>query len=158
MCKAFPVHRYIPIWNQVAKSKEDIPQKSFDKLNTLVTRKYRLLYLIITNKLMDLTSCLLMGLSITRCLCVFSTIVQVLQYRVIVFPAMVKQQLMNENVETCAKYFSANPQQRRMLENVETCAKYFSRLITLAAGQSEATAGNVRDLIQTLVVSTYRAC
>ena len=88
----------------------------------------------------------------------FSTIVQVLQYRVIVFPAMVKQQLMNENVETCAKYFSANPQQRRMLENVETCAKYFSRLITLAAGQSEATAGNVRDLIQTLVVSTYRAC
>jgi len=94
--------------------------------------------MIITNKLMDLTSCLMMGLCITRCLCVFSKIVKMLQYRLIVFPAMIKQQRMNENVETCAKYFS--------------------RLITLATGQSAATAFNVRDLIQALVVSTYRTC
>jgi len=45
-----------------------------------------------------------------------------------------------------------------MNENVETCTNYLSGLITLAAGQSEATAGNVRDLIQALVVSTYKTC
>ena len=50
---------------------------------------------------------------------------------------------------------SSAVQQCRMNENVETCTNYLSGL---AAGQSEATAGNVRDLIQALVVSTYKTC
>ena len=53
---------------------------------------------------------------------------------------------------------SSAVQQCRMNENAETCTYYLSGLITLAAGQSEATAGNVRDLIQALVVSTYKTC
>ena len=53
---------------------------------------------------------------------------------------------------------SSGVQQLRMNENAKTCTKYLSGLITLAAGQSEATAGNVRDLIQALVVSTYKTC
>ena len=45
-----------------------------------------------------------------------------------------------------------------MHENVETCAHFMSGLIKIAAGRSEATASNVRDLIQALVVSTYITC
>jgi len=50
--------------------------------------------------------------------------------------------------------FPATVQQQRMNENVETCAHFMSGLIKMAACHSEATAGNVRDLIQALVVST----